>query len=760
MRSLLSRRNVLKASAGLTVAGISGLASRLAGRLGFPVAAASTGRRVLTEDLRLNAGELAAGTVNGTRVAGGRLTLAASGSGQYVSPTLRSSFPATHAGLHWRGSGPQAVTFWLRSSTDGLAWSGWQPVVLEAGHGREPLPETFGALIRVEKAQRFQFRARLHDGNGKAEVQSVTVTVLNAEDGTISSPLAAPSTKPLTYSREAWGANEALRFNSSGEIWSRDYLPTKKVVVHHTATGNDYPSTAEAMADVRAIYTYHASTLGWGDIGYCWIIDKFGNAYEGRRGRDGPGYDGPGGRELVSEGVVAGHATSYNHGSTGIAMLGNFQNVSPSGEALSKLRDVLAWECGQHGINPHASTDYLTASDSWHRALPNVCGHRDAAATACPGSSLYALLPGLRNDTASRLADPSAPTVSITSAPAEATRADRNVGYAWQGDGGSGAKEYSYYLEGWSLNSYILVVYKSGFNAAREPAWGPWTAATGASFTLAQPGHYTFHVRARDSLGRVSVYEDSRTLLADVSPTDVAMSLDAPGDGAVVQQPFRVAGWAIDREAASGTGVDAVHVYAYPADGSGAPTGASPVFLGAASYGGSRPDVAGLNGGQFRDCGYQMEAIGLGRGFYKLVVNARSTTTGTWHNVQRKIEVPSPSMSLDAPGEGAAVQQPFRVAGWAIDRAAAAGTGVDAVHVYAYPADGSGAPTGASPAFLGAALYGGSRPDVAGLFGAQYRDCGYQLDASGLAGGFYKLVVYARRTMTGIWDAAARTIKV
>ncbi len=206
--------------------------------------------------------------------------------------------------------------------------------------------------------------------------------------------------------------------------------------------------------------------------------------------------------------------------------------------------------------------------------------------------------------------------------------------------------------------------------------------------------------------------------------------------------------------------MDAVHVYVYPADGSGAPTGVSPVFLGAASYGGSRPDVAGLNGGQFRDCGYQMEATGLGRGIYKLVVYARSTVTGMWHEVQRTIEVPSPLMSLDAPGAGATVQQPFRVAGWAIDRAAARGTGVDAVHVYAYPADGSGATTGASPVFLGAALYGGSRPDVAGLFGEQIRDCGYQMEASGLGGGTYKLVLYARSAVTRRWDTVARSIEV
>ncbi len=509
-----NRRSILKASAGLVAVG---LASRWAGRLGLARAVADTGHVVLTEDLRLGAAELAGGALKGTKLEGGRLTLGGWGAGQYVSPEVRSSFPATHVGVHWRGASPQAASFWLRSSADGVNWSQWQPVIVEAGHDREASAESFGALIRADRAERFQFRTRLEDGKGDTSIESVTMTVLNAEDGPSASPLAgrlslAPSTKPLTYSREAWGANEGLRFDNWGEIWPRDYVPNKKIVVHHTATP-DYASPSEAQAYVRAIYTYHASTRGWGDIGYCWLIDKFGNSYEGRRGRGGPGYDGPGGRELVSEDVVAGHAMSYNHGSSGIAMLGTFEGVPPSSAALSKLRDVLAWECSRHGMNPEALTDFLTASDSWHRGLPNICGHRDTAATDCPGSSLYALLPGLRGDIASRLANSSAPTVSMTSAPAEATRANRNVSYSWQGSGGSGAKQYSYYLEGWSLDSNVLVVYESGFNGAREPAWRPWTTATRASFTLYQPGHYTFHVRARDSKGRVSVYQANRTLL-------------------------------------------------------------------------------------------------------------------------------------------------------------------------------------------------------------------------------------------------------
>lgn len=524
-RGSLSRRDFLKAGVGLAALG---LAARWgASRLWTPGAAADTGVVVLTEDLHLGPSELAGGSLSAARVQDGRL-LATATTGEYVSPAVRTGFPATHVGLHWRG-GPAAGRFSLRASSDGVAWSDWVPVELEDGHGRGATEETFGALVRVDRAQHLQFRAEIAESRAGEGIEAVTLTAMNSEDGpqatALAEPLAtegaaAPTSKPLNYRREAWGANEAIRFNSGGEIWPRDYVPTKKMVIHHTATGNGYSTVAQAQADVRSVYTYHTITQGWGDIGYCWLVDKFGNSYEGRRGRDGPGYDGPGGRELVSEDVVGGHARSYNHGSSGIAMLGTYDVGAPGAAALNKLRDILAWECSRHGIPPSGASYFLRADDTWHANLRNICGHRDTFATACPGSAMYALIPGLRTDTVNRLANSAAPSVAITSAPAQGTRTNRNVSYAWTGGGGTGAKTYSYYLEGWELDSDVLVVEHSGFDSRLQPAWSSWTSATKASFTLYKPGHYTFHVRSRDAAGRVSVYQDNRTLLANVTPTN------------------------------------------------------------------------------------------------------------------------------------------------------------------------------------------------------------------------------------------------
>src|SRR3990172_6213592 len=146
-----SRRSFLSASA--VLAAIS-LVDRWRGRLWAPRAAADTGQVVMTEHLRLRAVELADGRLSGVRIGDGRLTLTASGSGEYVSPELRASFPATHAGVHWRGSG---ASFWLRGSPDGVTWSEWQPVIEEHGHGRQQSAETFGALIRLGRGRHLQF---------------------------------------------------------------------------------------------------------------------------------------------------------------------------------------------------------------------------------------------------------------------------------------------------------------------------------------------------------------------------------------------------------------------------------------------------------------------------------------------------------------------------------------------------------------------------------------------------------------------------
>jgi hypothetical protein len=219
------------------------------------------------------------------------------------------------------------------------------------------------------------------------------------------------------------------------------------------------------------------------------------------------------------------------------------------------------------------------------------------------------------------------------------------------------------------------------------------------------------------------------------------VAIDTPRNGASIAEPFHLAGWAAELTAPSGTGVDVVHVWAYPNPGSGRP----PVFVGVAPYGRNRPDVATAFGEPFRLSGYDLLVGSLPPGNWQFAVFAHSIATGTFANLA-VVNVTihgTPAMSLDLPRTGA-VERSFLVSGWAIDASAPTGTGVDAIHVWAFPA-------GHPPVFLGAAPYGLRRDDVGGIFGGRFASSGFSLAVSGLAPGAYTIVAYAHSRFEGLF---------
>jgi len=118
----------------------------------------------------------------------------------------------------------------------------------------------------------------------------------------------ADTTMPPVFSRAQWGADESLR------TWAPQYAPTiKAATVHHTADTNDY-SADQVPAIMRSIYRYHAVSLGWGDIGYNVIVDKFGRLWEGRYGG-------------LASIVIGAHAGGFNTGTFGVSMMGNYDLV-------------------------------------------------------------------------------------------------------------------------------------------------------------------------------------------------------------------------------------------------------------------------------------------------------------------------------------------------------------------------------------------------------------------------------------------------
>jgi uncharacterized lipoprotein YddW (UPF0748 family) len=210
------------------------------------------------------------------------------------------------------------------------------------------------------------------DSSGGPGLQEVESLRLAAQPEGVGVP------RPPIVSRADWGASESYRFDNHGhEIWPTEYQIPEKIIIHHSVTPNHEPNPPQT---VRAIYYYHAVTLGWGDVGYNYLVDWHGNIYEGRYG----------GRN-----VVGGHAYSYNYGSVGVCGMGTYGNtgdsVSPSAELLQGLIDASAWQCSGALVDPRQSSFFI------NKTTQNIAGHRDYNATACPGEYLYAELPAIRS---------------------------------------------------------------------------------------------------------------------------------------------------------------------------------------------------------------------------------------------------------------------------------------------------------------------------------------------------------------------------
>jgi uncharacterized lipoprotein YddW (UPF0748 family) len=309
--------------------------------------------------------------------------------GLYVSRVKRSSLDFNAIGVQWHAQVPDSTRLqvFIRVSTDAEVWSDWQEVVEPERDARRfyaPAP------VLVESGGYLQYRLEFStdDQTITPRLHDITLTLIDSRGGPTlqeveglhltSEPEGTGVPRPPIISRADWGASESYRFDNRGnEIWPTQYQTPQKVVIHHSVTSNYDPNPP---ATVRAIYYYHAVSLGWGDVGYNYLVDWHGNIYEGR-------YGGPD--------VVGGHVYGYNYGSVGVCGMGTYGNTSnsvpPTEELLAGLADVSAWRCSDALLNPNETSFFID------RLTQNVAGHRDYNATACPGDYLYAELGALRS---------------------------------------------------------------------------------------------------------------------------------------------------------------------------------------------------------------------------------------------------------------------------------------------------------------------------------------------------------------------------
>jgi flagellar hook assembly protein FlgD len=278
-------------------------------------------------------------------------------------------------GLHWQG--PGRVRFRTRSVSG--RWSPWRPAAPEAED--RPDPRTAESRRRATwrlgnpywtgPSDRLQYRLR-----GR-------VTRLRAHyvwSPVPGAPARVPATaaNPLIVSRSSWQASESIRRAAPR------YAPSLRfAVVHHTAGSNNY-TRAQSAAIVRSIQLYHVRGNGWDDIGYNFLVDKYGQVFEGRFGG-------------VERNVIGAHAQGFNTGSVGVALLGNYDSAGLTAAARSALVKLLAWRLDVAHVDPLEAFTWQSGGNPRYPAgvpvfLRPISGHRDVGFTSCPGSVVYGQL--------------------------------------------------------------------------------------------------------------------------------------------------------------------------------------------------------------------------------------------------------------------------------------------------------------------------------------------------------------------------------
>ena len=317
------------------------------------------------------------------------------------------------AGVSWTAGGSVSdVVVQVRIRERGQ-WSDWQGLAVADGPDRGSRDTTkAGSTVATEpittaSADALQVRV---DTGGKPPPANLQVVTVDPGASAADAPVAAaataaaaanPAGKPAIVTRAQWGADESLR----------DCDPTysstiKAGIVHHTVNSNNY-QPGDSAGLVRAIYAYHVNGNGWCDIGYNFLVDRYGAIFEGRYGG-------------VDRAVIGAHAGGFNTYTFGVSGIGDFTSAQPTAQMLAAYTAVLGWKLSLNGVDPQSTTVLISGGGpytQWPEGTPvtvrTISGHRDVDATGCPGDAFYPRLNGVASLVRSYIATTSPPTTVL-----------------------------------------------------------------------------------------------------------------------------------------------------------------------------------------------------------------------------------------------------------------------------------------------------------------------------------------------------------
>ncbi len=310
---------------------------------------------------------------------------------------LALPFEASHVALRWAGAPDAHVTIAFGRDTDSFG----ERVEVAVDEDAEGEPgEVFSGVLWTGGAR--YARVTTDKVIGALKLTAMDAGHRPARGGPGGAVAEAAVSMPPIISRADWGADESYRFNSGGyEMFAPNFHPLQKVIVHHTAGRNNDP---DPEATIRAIYYLHAYSRGYRDIDYTFLIDWQGRIYEGRHARDYAAGEPITGEDLAGNVIRAAHASNFNDGTVGIALLGTFTKRLPPAAQEASLEKLIAWKLERHGINPLGGGTYTNPTLGNSKHLNNISGHRNVSATACPGEAFYNWFPTLRQKVADRIA--------------------------------------------------------------------------------------------------------------------------------------------------------------------------------------------------------------------------------------------------------------------------------------------------------------------------------------------------------------------
>ncbi|MCL1801889.1 MAG: N-acetylmuramoyl-L-alanine amidase, partial [Promicromonosporaceae bacterium] len=380
-----------------------------------------------------------------------------------------------------------------------------------------------------------QFAA--YQGNGLAPVLAQTG---------ISGAWAAQNVaaQPAIITRAQWGAQTPHWKNGSSCTMNSE-TALKGAVIHHTAGGNSYATQAAAMQQIRNDQAYHIS-LNWCDLGYNFVVDKWGNIYEGRAGS-------------INSPVIGAHAAGFNTGTVGISMLGNYDIVDTPAVMVDAVGQIAGWMLGRFGgVDPQSTISYYSASGStkWKAGstvrLPAISGHRDVGNTACPGSRGYPQMARIRAVAASSLPVNQLPRGHVDSVESPTPGAIRVSGWAFDPDS----------IDPISVHIYLNGIFHAAVSAVKE------RTDVGTLFGRSAAAGFDHHITVPGGTHEVCVFAINQPAGPNPNIGCRTISVAAPENrlpkgsvdivGPATAGGIYVAGWAFDPDTEQPIGV---HIY-------------------------------------------------------------------------------------------------------------------------------------------------------------------------------------------------------